>query len=171
MPESRVWSLYVYTYWGCQSLRAGLLHQDSIFCASRTLGCFVPLGWASLFTLILGMRQGSIQCRSHSPPPKTREVLILCPSTPGGTWDRVHDVRCELNLLAGSPVTVAYGFIGSSVRVKMELRSEMDRDSASSAESSEWEWKTDLRYCDVLVDFQTGEIPSTGQIYIYTFVN
>ncbi len=23
--------------------------------------------------------------------------------------DGVHDVRCELNLLAGSPVTVAYG--------------------------------------------------------------
>ena len=44
-------------------MRAGLLHQDSIFfCASRTLG------WASLFTLILGTRQGSIQCRSHSPP-------------------------------------------------------------------------------------------------------
>src|SRR5258708_17044742 len=40
------------------------------FCASRTLGCFVPLGWALLFTLILGMRQGSIRCRSHSPPPQ-----------------------------------------------------------------------------------------------------
>jgi len=26
-----------------------------------------------------------------------------------GTQDRVHDVRHELNLLAGSPVTVAYG--------------------------------------------------------------
>ncbi len=55
----------------------------------------------------------------------------------GGTRDRVHDVRRELNLLAGSLVTVAYRFIGSSVRVKMELKSEMDRDSASSAESSE----------------------------------
>src|SRR5260370_35656783 len=51
------------------------------FCALRTLGCFVPLGWALLFTQILGMRQGSIQCRSHSPPPETREVLVLCPST------------------------------------------------------------------------------------------
>ncbi len=55
----------------------------------------------------------------------------------GGTQDGVHDVRCELNLLAGSPVTVAYGFIGSGVGVKTELKSEMDRDSASSAESSE----------------------------------
>src|SRR5258707_14790580 len=26
-------------------------------------------------------------------------------------------------------------------------------------------------FCDILVDFQTGEIPSTGWIYIYTFVN
>src|SRR5258705_12056503 len=34
------------------------------FCASRTLGCFVPLGWASLFTLILSMRQGSILSRT-----------------------------------------------------------------------------------------------------------
>ena len=55
----------------------------------------------------------------------------------GGTRDGVHDVRHELNLLAGSPVTVAYGFIRSSVGVKMELKSEMDRDSASSAESLE----------------------------------
>src|SRR6266436_6464104 len=52
------------------------------FCALRTLGCFVPIGWASLFTLILSTRQGSIQCRSHSLPPETREVLILCLSTP-----------------------------------------------------------------------------------------
>src|SRR5260221_4582823 len=52
------------------------------FCASRTLGCFVPIGWALLFTLILGTRQGSIRCRSHSLPPETREVWILCPSTP-----------------------------------------------------------------------------------------
>ena len=64
-------------------------------------------------------------------------------SEQGGTWDGVHDVRCKLNLLAGSLVTVAYRFIRSSVGVKMELKSEMDRDSASSAESSEWEWKMD----------------------------
>ena len=54
-----------------------------------------------------------------------------------GIQDGVHDVRCKLNLLAGSPVTVAYRFIGSSVRVKMELSSEMDRDSASSTDSLE----------------------------------
>ena len=100
-----------------------------------------------------------------------RTLVWILLSEWGGTWDRVRDVRHKLNLLAGSPVTVAYGFIGSGVRAKMELKSEMDRDSVSSAESLEWEWKTDLRYCDVLVDFQTGEIPSTGQIYIYTFVN
>src|SRR5258708_23677240 len=51
------------------------------FCALRTLGCFVPLGWALLFTQILGMRQGSIQCISHSHPPETSEVFVLCPST------------------------------------------------------------------------------------------
>ena len=55
----------------------------------------------------------------------------------GGTRDGVHDVRHELNLLAGSLVTVAYGFIGSGVGVKTELKLEMDRDSASSTESLE----------------------------------
>src|SRR5258708_34229099 len=70
--------IYIYILRGCQSLRAGLLHQDSIFCASRTLGCFVPLGWALLFTLILSMRQGSIRHRSHSLPPKTRELFRPC---------------------------------------------------------------------------------------------
>src|SRR5260221_8994841 len=40
------------------------------FCALRTLDCFVPIGWASLFTLILSMRQGSIRGRSHSLPPQ-----------------------------------------------------------------------------------------------------
>src|SRR5258705_2279382 len=51
------------------------------FCALRTLGCFVPIGWASLFTLILGMRQGSIRRRSHFLPPETRKGLILFPFT------------------------------------------------------------------------------------------
>ena len=55
----------------------------------------------------------------------------------GGTQDGVCDVRHELNLLAGSLVTVAYRFIGSGVGVKTELKLETDRDSASSAESSE----------------------------------
>ena len=62
---------------------------------------------------------------------KTPVWILL--SEQGGTQDGVCDVRHELNLLAGSPVTVAYGFIRSGVGVK----SEMDRDSASSTESSE----------------------------------
>ncbi len=53
----------------------------------------------------------------------------------------------------------------------MELKLETDRDSVSSAEGLEWEQKQTKGFCDVLVDFQTGEIPSTGQIYIYMFVN
>ncbi len=61
------------------SLRARPLHQDSICCAPRTLGCFVPLGWASLFTLTLSMRQGSIWHRYL-----TLETWggVLCLSTP-----------------------------------------------------------------------------------------
>ena len=71
--------LYIYILRGCMSLRARPLHQDSICCAPRTLGCFVPLGWALLFTLTLSTRQGSIWCRYLTL--ETRGVL--CPSTLG----------------------------------------------------------------------------------------
>ena len=66
-----------------------------------------------------------------------RTLVWILLGKQGGTRDGVCDVRHKLNLLAGSPVTEAYGFIRNGVGVKMELKSEMDRDSVSSAESSE----------------------------------
>src|SRR5258705_3061393 len=76
-PSLKLLYIYIYIYIlrGCMSLRASSSRQ--YLCAPRTLGCFVPLGWASLFTLTLSTRQGSIQCRYLTP--ETRGVL--CPST------------------------------------------------------------------------------------------
>ncbi len=68
--------LYIYTE-GLHELESRTSSSRQYLCAPRTLGCFVPLGWASLFTLTLSMRQGSIQCRYLTP--ETRGVL--CPST------------------------------------------------------------------------------------------
>ncbi len=100
-----------------------------------------------------------------------RTLVWILLSKWGGTQDGVHDVRHKLNLLAGSLVTVAYRLL--------ETMSE-------SRQSSGWRWTETVcpaqrvrsengtqtkGFCDVLVDFQTGEIPSTGWMYIYTFVN
>ena len=51
----------------------------------------------------------------------------------GPAWQAGWGMRCKLNLLVGSPVTVAYGLF---VMV-MELKLEMDGHSVSSAEGSE----------------------------------
>src|SRR5258708_38921801 len=69
--------IYIYTE-GLHKLESQTSSSRQYLCAPRTLGCFVPLGWASLFTLTLSMRQGSIQCRYLTL--ETRGVL--CPSTP-----------------------------------------------------------------------------------------
>src|SRR5258705_617570 len=52
------------------------------FCALRTLGCFVPIGWAPLFFLILGIREGRKLNKYHFSPPLTNEEVVLFPLTP-----------------------------------------------------------------------------------------
>src|SRR5258708_15503393 len=58
--------IYIYTEGLCKLESRTSSSRQYLF-APRTLGCFVPLGWASLFTLTLGMRRGSIQHRYLAP--------------------------------------------------------------------------------------------------------
>src|SRR5258708_14012079 len=69
--------IYIYTEGLCELESQTCSSRQYLF-APRTLGCFVPLGWASLFTLTLSMRQGSIQCRYLTPE---RPEGVLCLST------------------------------------------------------------------------------------------
>ncbi len=84
-----------------------------------------------------------------------------------GAWYEAHRMRHKLNLCVGSPVTAASGVLDNDSELSQRLSWRQMETLHQATWITQSEYKKEPEY-DVLVDFQTGEIPSTWQIYIYT---